>query len=175
MSEFARPVRLDALGGAPRAMALVADASERESLAARFGLPAIGRLEAQVELACEGAVVTLGGRLVAEVTQSCVATGEPIAAGIDVPLALRFEPLGSLGEGENEVELSAEDCDVVEYEGAAIDVGEAVAQSLALALDPFPRCPDAEERLRTLGVLDEGEAGPFAALAGLKERLAGDS
>jgi hypothetical protein len=42
---------------------------------------------------------------------------------------------------------------------------------MALALDPFPRAPDADDVLKAAGVLSEGEAGPFAALRALKDRL----
>ena len=31
------------------------------------------------------------------------------------------------------------------YDGAAIDIGEAVAETLLLDLDPYPRAPGAEE------------------------------
>jgi hypothetical protein len=63
--------------------------------------------------------------------------------------------------------------DVVFYDQAAIDVGEAVAETLALSLDPWPRSPDAEAILREAGVKREGEEekGPFAALASLKDKL----
>jgi hypothetical protein len=52
-----------------------------------------------------------------------------------------------------------------------------VAQSLALALDPYPRSARAEEALRQAGVKDEeeaaaGDSSPFAALAALKDKLA---
>jgi hypothetical protein len=57
----------------------------------------------------------------------------------------------------------------VPLEGERIDIGEAVAQSLALGLDPYPRVANAQARLKALGVLSEGEAGPFAALAALKK------
>ena len=54
----------------------------------------------------------------------------------------------------------------------ATDLG-AVAETLALSLDPFPRAPDADAVLRAAGVLSEDEAvtGPFAALKGLKDKL----
>jgi hypothetical protein len=41
-----------------------------------------------------------------------------------------------------------------------------VAQSLALAIDPFATGPAAEEARR---LLDDGSASPFAALAKLKK------
>jgi len=43
-----------------------------------------------------------------------------------------------------------------------------VADTLALALDPFPRGPNADVALKAAGVLSEEQAGPFAALAALK-------
>ena len=55
------------------------------------------------------------------------------------------------------------------YTGGAIDLGEAAAETLALVLDPFPRSPGAQAALREAGVLNEEEAGPFAALAKLKQ------
>jgi len=80
-------------------------------------------------------------------------------------------PYQSLENTAEEVELSEADCDVIGYEGGAIDLGEAVAETLALALDPFPRSPDADAALREAGVLSEEDAGPFAALKALKEKM----
>jgi hypothetical protein len=58
---------------------------------------------------------------------------------------------------------------VIPLEGEKIDIGEAVAQSLSLALDPYPRVADADARLKALGVMSEEDAGPFAALAALRK------
>ena len=38
---------------------------------------------------------------------------------------------------DEEVELEADDCDEIEFDGTQFDLGEALAQSLALAIDPF--------------------------------------
>ena len=46
-AELARPRRLDTLGDGDVAVAIEADAAERGALAARFGLPAIGALNAE--------------------------------------------------------------------------------------------------------------------------------
>jgi uncharacterized metal-binding protein YceD (DUF177 family) len=59
------------------------------------------------------------------------------------------------------------------HDGAAIDLGSAIADSLALAVDPYPRSPSADAALKDAGVLSEDEAGPFAALAALKSKLGG--
>ena len=70
-----------------------------------------------------------------------------------------------------EVELSEDDCDVMEYSGQQIDLGEALAQTLFLALDPYPRAENADEFARKKGLKSEEEAGPFGALAELKDKL----
>jgi hypothetical protein len=59
----------------------------------------------------------------------------------------------------------------VPIEGGSIDLGEAVAETMALALDPYPRAPGAEAALRAAGVLTEDEARPAGKLAGLKDLL----
>lgn len=171
-NEFARAIRLDALGEAPRQMTIEAEADERAALARRFGLVSIDRLSATASIRREGDIVFADGRLSAAVVQSCVATGDPLPATVDEPFALRFEPASAVADpAADEVELAATDLDVVAYSGGAVDLGEAVAETLSLALDPFPRAPDADERLRAAGVKDEGEAGPFAALKELRDRL----
>jgi uncharacterized metal-binding protein YceD (DUF177 family) len=171
--EFSRPLRLDALGTAPLAQALKADAAECAALARRFGLLTIGRLDAEVEAVRNADIIEVVGRIRAEVEQACVATGAPLPVVVDTPFAVRFVPEAQVEAIESEeLELSSADCDVVPYEGGAVDVGEAVAESLVLALDPFPRSPDADAVLRAAGVKSEEEAGPFAALAALKDKLA---
>ena len=92
-------------------------------------------------------------------------------AEIDEPFSLKFVPEAE-GAGE-ELELDAEDFDTIDYAGSAIDLGEAVAETLALSLNPFPRSPDADAVLKEAGVLSEDEVvtGPFAALKGLKDKL----
>lgn len=170
--EFSRPVRLDMLGTAPHALALVADAAERTALAQRFGLVAIERLEAEAEAVRKGDAVEVSGRIRAAVVQACVATGVPLPEMLDEPFAVCFVPEAQVeaAEGE-ELELSEEDCDMIAYEGGAVDLGEAVAETLILALDPYPRCAEADAVLKAAGVKSEEEAGPFAALASLKDKL----
>jgi uncharacterized metal-binding protein YceD (DUF177 family) len=169
--EFSRPVRIDTLGEAPRTVAIEAEAGEREALARRFGLVAIHSLSAEAGLSRAGETVIAEGRLEANVTQSCVATAAPLEAALDEPFRIEFRPQPSIESPEEEVELGEGDLDVTFYDGASVDLGEAVAETLSLALDPYPRAPGAEEALREAGVKDESEAGAFAALAGLRDKL----
>lgn len=172
--EFSRPERLDTIGEGERAIAIEAEAEERRKLAARFGIVAVDSLAAALTIRRDASGILVTGRVTGQVVQSCSITGDPLTVAIDEPLALRFvEPVA----GEEEVELSTDALDTVEIEGSAIDLGEAAAETMALALDPFPRGPGAAEALKRAGVVGEDEVGavtgPFSALADLKKTLGG--
>lgn len=168
--EFSRAVPLSEIGAATRPRHIAADAKERTALARRFGLLALDRLEADVTLHPDGTGYLAKGRLHGEAQQPCVASGEPVPARIEEDFRIRFVAEASY-DADAEVELDAADCDTLFHDGRAIDLGEAVAESFALALDPFPRSPNADAALKAAGVKDESEAGPFGALAALKDKL----
>jgi len=109
------------------------------------------------------------GRLVAALDQSCVVTGEPVAAHIDEAFALMFVPEPPVARPDEEVELGQGDLDVVFHDGASIDLGGALADTLALSLDPYPRSAGADAALKEAGVLSEEQASPFAVLAKLRK------
>ena len=165
---FAHHLRLDQIRDGER-LDLVADEAERRSIAERLRLGGLGRFEAHVTLSRTGPVIRAEGRIVASLEQSCVVTGEPVPANVDEAFALLFMPEPQDARPDEEVELGEEDCDVVFYEGGAIDLGSAVADTLALSVDPYPRSASAEAALREAGVLTEQQASPFAALAALKK------
>ena len=117
-------------------------------------------------LKADGPTVRATGQLKADVVQSCAVSGEDLPVKIAEPIALHFVPPADSPESEEEIELEAEDLDEIEMEGTRFDLGEAVAQSLALAIDPYLEGPGAEE-VRKAGLLGQGEGSPFAALKGL--------
>jgi uncharacterized metal-binding protein YceD (DUF177 family) len=168
--EFARPQRADAIGDEARTVEIEADAAERAALARRFELLGIDRLTGKFTIRRDAAGIVADGRVEAAVTQACSITGDPLPARVDEPVALRFVP--GTDADQDEVELGDSDLDVIPYDGGVVDLGEVAAETMALALDPFPRGPNAEAALKQAGVLSEGEAGPFGALAGLKDKLA---
>jgi len=164
--EFSRPERIDTIGEGAREVAIQADAAERAGVARRFGLVAVDRLSARFAIRRAGDAILAEGTVEAEVVQACSATGDPLPARIREAVSLRFvEP----GTGEDEVELADDALDTIEIEGGAIDLGEAAAETMALALDPFPRSPRAAEVLRAAGVVEEDEVatGPLAGLKAL--------
>lgn len=167
--EFSRRFALADIGAVPKRVRLVADAAECRALARRFRLVALDSLEAEAELMAVDKAIEARGTVSAGLTQSCVATARPLAVTLEEPFHIRFEAPAT-DAVEEEFELSAEDCDVMEHDGLAVDLGEAVAQTLGLALDPFPRAPDADEVLKAAGILGEEDASPFAKLKGLFEK-----
>lgn len=167
--EFSRRFALADIGAVPRRVSLSASASECAALARRFGLVSLQALSAEAELTAVNGAVEARGTISARLTQTCVATAQPLTTDLAESFRIRFEaPDADAAEGE--FELSADDCDVMTHDGQAIDLGEAVAQTLALAIEPFPRAPDADATLRKAGVLPEAEAvtGPFAVLKSIR-------
>lgn len=168
VNEFSHVVKLSEMGNR-RDFRLAANEVERAGLAARFSLASLEKFEAEIALTAETLGVSATGRLTATLAQYCVATNEPVAAVIDEPIAIRFIPEPTT---DAEIELNTEDCDSMFYDRQTIDIGEAVAQSLGLALDPYPRSPNARSALKAAGVKTEDEVAPLGALASLKDLLA---
>jgi uncharacterized metal-binding protein YceD (DUF177 family) len=165
---FAHRLTLDRIHDGER-LDLVADDAERRAVADRLDLHNIERLDAHAVLSRAGEVIRVRGRLSASVAQSCVVTGDPVESRLDEPFEILFIPEPASGAPDDEIELAAKDCDVVFHDGAAIDLGAAIADSLALALDPYPRSASADAALKEAGILTEAEASPFAVLAQLKK------
>lgn len=165
---FAHQLRLDQIRDGER-LDLAADDAERASIARRIGVAGLDRLEAHVLLTRSGKTVRASGRLGASLEQSCVITSEPVPAHIDEAFELVFLPEPEPTGADDEIELGEDDCDVVFYEGGMIDLGTAIADSLALSLDPYPRSAGADAAMKEAGVLTEEQASPFAALADLKK------
>ena len=167
---FDQAVKLDRIGDGLR-VDMVASDSEREEIARRLDLVSLDRLEAHAILSRDDDRVHVEGRVQASLGQACVVTGEPVASFVDEPFAIDFLPAPVAGRAEEEIELGADDCDTMFHDGGSVDLGAAVIDSLALALDPYPRSAGADAALKEAGVLSEEEAGPFAALAALRDKL----
>jgi uncharacterized metal-binding protein YceD (DUF177 family) len=166
--EFPRPFDVRQCDG--RTVTLTATTDECAALAARMDLVRIDRLVATLALRREAEAVVANGTLSADIVQSCAVSAEDLPVAINEPLVLRFVPAAAIKVTDEEIEIDPNEPDEIDYSGSTIDLGEAVAQSLALAIDPFATGPEAEaarERLRSIS------DSPFAALAAL-QRGSGD-
>lgn len=173
--EFSRRIRLDEIGPAPRSHHISAEANERALLAERFDLLALDDLSGDIALSREAAGVRARGRVHAAVSQMCVVSGQPVPVRIDEPVDVLFSFSAASGDADEELELSSADCDVMPLEGDAVDLGELAAETMSLALDPYPRLSDAdlaeyrrllasEEDAKAASKADEAARNPFSAL-----------
>ena len=149
---------------------------ERAALAERFGVVSVEKLLAEVELDLCKKGIRAQGTMRAAITQACAVAGEAFPVSIEEPIALRFieERSAALTASEEEdidFEITADDCDEIEYSGESFDLGEAVAQTLGLAIDPYAEGPNAEAARKRAGIVDDSQPhGPLAAgLAALRK------
>ncbi|MGE3969052.1 MAG: DUF177 domain-containing protein [Dongiaceae bacterium] len=171
--EFSRPVRSERIGREPKSRHLEANAIERGKLAERLGLLALSRLVADVEFRRRGGGrIELRGSFEADLVQNCVVTLAPVPASVGESFEMSFIEVDPEAEPEaRETIISLEGSEPPEpVEGGAIDLGEAVTQQLAVAIDPYPRAPEAVPGWSD-DPADEAEARPhpFADLAKLRK------
>ena len=170
---LSRPLKVDEIRDGASGE-IVATAAELEAVAKMLDLAALDRLTLAYRLGRgAGGRLVLTGTLRADATQTCVVSLEPVAARLEVPVEMEFWPEELLppAEGNPDDRGSAQVLDWPEaIRDGRIDLGPVVYETLATALDPYPRRPEAR--------LDwpqepEGEGagtGPFASLAALKRR-----
>jgi uncharacterized metal-binding protein YceD (DUF177 family) len=138
--EFSRRVELARLGAHEAVYPIAAKPAEREALARRFDLLSLDRLDAEVRLnRLAGGIVRVSGRLNAEVVQACVVSLEPVATRLDPEFTVLYGPQ----DERDDIVVDLETELIEPFDGDAIDIGETVAQQLALALDLYPRAAGA--------------------------------
>ncbi|MBN34212.1 MAG: phosphodiesterase [Rhodospirillaceae bacterium] len=169
--EFARSIDVTDLEEGDRLdEKIAADESERHSLAQRFDVDAIISLEAAVIISRRGRQVVVDGLFAVDLRQTCVITLEPIETRIDEELHVVFDPdVRPSGEFDETIDLNVGSEDPPEpMVDERFDLGEAVAERLGLAIDPYPRKPGAvlDERYTDKESLEP--ANPFEALKSLK-------
>lgn len=139
LPELCRPLRLTVIPAVGLSVEVTANPEERSALARRLSIPSIEGLSCSFTLAREpGAAIRASGVLRARVTQVCCVTLDPFPASIEEHFAVRFVP-----DGAEMLPFNPDAPDEIPYSGGTLDLGEATAEQLALALDPWPRKPGA--------------------------------
>lgn len=159
----------------PQQLKTRASESECTALARLLRLERIETLSGRAEVTPQGGgQFMLKGAFEAAVHPVCVVSLAPFRQKLSGRFTRHYtmSPAPKDAAPGQEVEFSADDSlypDAIP--GGALDFGAALAEELALALDPFPRAPGA-----VFETPDSAEAGaadeapsPFAALARLKE------
>jgi uncharacterized metal-binding protein YceD (DUF177 family) len=160
-------------GGNP--FSLTPDAAALNELGAELGLLDLRKV------AFKGSVTPAGSegwdlraRLGATVVQPCVVTLEPVTTRIEEEVIRRYRiRLPDIEEG-GEVEMPEDE--TLEPLGATIDLRAVLAESLALALPPYPRAGDAEAGSAVftgpgIAPMSDDDAKPFAGLADLRDKM----
>ncbi len=170
--EFSRRVQLDALGEEEVTREIEATPDERAALAKRLDLVALKRLTATLRLQCLAGrpLVRVRGDYQAEVVQACVVTLEPVTSRLDGRLSRCYSSAPFEAAAEREVLVDIDEDEPPEpVPGDGIDLGEAVAEQLALDMDPYPRSEGAKLERAEWGDGATRES-PFQVLGTLKER-----
>lgn len=167
--EFSYIVDLNRIPVSGMKLDLRADAEQCKALADRFDLPAIYELSAHLSFKrVNSGRVRLEAAFKAEIEQVCVVSLEPFAQKVEDSFSMVFVQENASSLRLNEIDLDMGEEDEAEYpENGKIDAGEIVAESLSLALDPFPRAPGAVFRQNAEKAAKE-DKNPFAVLEKLK-------
>ncbi len=141
----------------------IASDEERKNLAVRFQFLDVLSLSAELTV-CVSArnCWDVVGQMSGSVVQACCSTGAPISETVDFMIEERYVRNVSSQEA---VEVRMDVTEPLENE--AINIGELLAQSLAIAVTPWPRAHGAPETY-TSG--EELPDHPFAGLAALKRQ-----
>lgn len=154
--ELHRPLAANRVRNEGLEVEVVASAAECAALARRMAVPELRALTCRFRLTPLGGGALLAeGSLRARALRVCVLSLEPFEALTEERFRLRFVPAGQETDDDD-----PEADDEIGYHEGVIDLGEAAAEQLALALDPYPRKPGAE-----LPAVATDTASPFAALA----------
>lgn len=180
-SELERMIDLDRMGGGGAALDIVASEAERTALAKRFSFLGLPAFSARVTVDRRpGGQVVVEGRLKGRVEQSCILTLDPVSQELDDAFRVVFKQ--GLTEEQDpesgEAILSAQGDAPEPLTGNMLDVGEIIAEQLALAADPYPRkagvkledvMPKPRGGGRPAG-RPEQRRHPFSGLAALRDK-----
>ena len=133
--EFSRPLQVDRVPKLGSTEKLSAEPAELQALAKRFKIPVLHSLSAEIRATpWRGGGMKLEGHITADLEQVSVISLEAFRETVSVPLARYFLPHGAVVDNQQE-----DDADPID--NGWIDLGEVVAETLALDLDPYPRKP----------------------------------
>ncbi len=136
---------------------------ECKTLAIRFHFIDVKSLSAELSIKKSGRDSwDIAGQLRGHVVQACGVTGVPLSETVDFLIEERYV---RIADNLNEVEVHADEAEPLE--NGAINIGEMLAQSLAVAVTPWPRAVEAPETF-TSG--EELPDHPFAGLAALNRQ-----
>jgi uncharacterized metal-binding protein YceD (DUF177 family) len=134
--EFSRPLPVDRVPREGSTETIEAEPKELAALALRLGVPALHALSAELRAEpWRGGGLKVAGRFTADLDQICVVTLEQFRDTVEGPVERVYLPETAVTGGDEE--------DADHIVDGTVDLGELVAETLVLSLDPYPRKPGA--------------------------------
>jgi len=162
------PVALEDVPETGRRIEFAADPPTREALAKLARVAGLPRLSAGFDLTRHGREgLRVMGSVSATVDQACVVTLEPIQSEVEEAVDLLFAPPRASPDEQGESPLAVDAAEPPEpLQGGAVDLGAVATEFLLLAIDPYPRKPNA---VFDAPAASDASESPFAALAALNK------
>jgi uncharacterized metal-binding protein YceD (DUF177 family) len=154
--EFSRPFEAARVSPIGSHEVIKADARECEALALRLKLPAVHGVSARLVVSpWRGGGLKVAGQIAADIEQVSVVSLEQFRAQESFEAERYFLPHVEDGN-DDEVDV---------IQGGVIDLGEIVAETIALELEPYPRKPgEVFEEFHENGETPSAKISPFAVL-----------
>lgn len=129
--EFSRPLTVAKVPSRGSHEKISADPGECKALGKRFQIPAVHALSAHLEVhPWRGGGYRVIGTIKADIEQTSVVSLENFRTDLSIPVTRYFLP---------RVPETEDEADIDPLEHGEIDLGEIVAETVALDLDPYPR------------------------------------
>lgn len=178
--EWSHNIETDEVGVKSVSLQISPDEEQAFALSKRLGVISIEKLEADLTLTRNDVnkVIHVEGKVLADITQECVVTMDPVAEHVEETFEAWYaEPSSAVSFTKAKRErMSVADQDeqpiIDEFDDpetvvdGKIDLGELVTQHFSLALNSYPRADDAPFET-AVGLKDAPEGtydNPFAAL-----------
>jgi uncharacterized metal-binding protein YceD (DUF177 family) len=163
-------IRLDSMPRDGRDIDITVEREAREAIAAQIEVTAVDRLQVKLHAVRFRGGIRVSGQLKALVVQPSVVSLEPVTDEIAEAVDRIFLPGGEkpyAGKADAEVFVDLEGDDMPDhFEGNEADLSDLIIETLALAIDPYPRLDG--ESVGIAGDEDDEEDSPFAGLKVLK-------
>jgi len=162
--EFSRPLPVDRVPRGGCDEKITADHDECQALAVRLGMPKVHALSAELLVTpWRGGGLKLEGKLMADLQQVSVVSLEAFRKQVEFPIVRYFMAASAIKQNT--------DAEIDPIEDGHVDLGEVVAETLALELDPYPRRPgEAFDEIAPVQPPSLPPPSPFASLIRLKPK-----
>jgi uncharacterized metal-binding protein YceD (DUF177 family) len=166
-------IRMENLPAVGREIVVSATDEQKAAIAEQLKITAVEKLDAKLEAKRFRGGIQVLGRLEAVIEQPCVVSFEPVKQVIDEPIDRVFLPSHDKAHAapagaEIFVDVAGDD-EPDRFDGPEVDLSDLIIETLALAVDPYPRAPGASiDAVLKDDDDDDGEVSPFSRLKALK-------